>query len=230
MKQLLSKRLMMLLFALLFLFGSAACQPPAGGSPAITQVPQIVATETSAPASIPETISVEADVVFGSGSFNYPEPKTGLADLSSYKATLVLSFNGTRAGQPSQWSKTYIMLSSREPANRQLTIEKTGDLSNLDAVFLADVEQAAYDLRGENACNANLIKEENSLAQQLEPAGFLNFVIGAQEAGAETVNNVAANHYTFDERAFGQLGLAKSAGEMWVASEGGYLVEYMVTT
>jgi len=221
---------MMSLFALFFLFGFAACQPPGGTSPAITQVPEIVATETSAPVIIPETVSVDADVVFGSGPFNFPEPKAGLTDLSSYKATFVLSFNGTRAGQPSQWSKTYIMLSNREPANRQLTIEKTGDLSNLDAIFLADVGQATYEVRGENTCNANIIKEGNPLTQQLEPAGLLNFVIGAEETGAETVNNVAADHYTFDERAFGQLGLAKSTGEMWIASEGGYLVKYMVTT
>ena len=64
----------------------------------------------------------------------------------------------------------------------------------------------------------------------MEPAGFLTAVHGADEAGSETVNDVAAKHYTFDDRALGQMKRAKSTGEMWVASDGGYIVRYKVTT
>jgi hypothetical protein len=113
---------------------------------------------------------------------------------------------------------------------RQLTIEKTGDNSDPDAVFMAEVDGAAYEKRGENACNATVIDPENSLGNTWEPAGFLTGVIGAEEAGAETVNNVAANHYTFNERAFGQLDVVQSTGELWVASAGGYIVKYVLTT
>jgi hypothetical protein len=229
MKQPLSKRWMVLPVAFLILFGSAACQA-SGPAPAMTQAPEVAVPETKAPTSIPETVSVEADVVFGPGPFNFPEPEAGLADLSSYKATLTLSFEGTRDGQPSQWSKTYVMQSTREPVARQLTIENTGDLSNLEAVFLAEVGGAAYEVRGATACNANVIQVGNSLTRRLEPAGFLNYVIGAEEAGVETIDNAAVDHYTFDERAFGQLGLAKSTGELWVSPEGGYIVKYVLTT
>src|SRR5215213_5360555 len=197
MKQTLSKRWMVLLVTLMILFGSAACQA-SGTSPAITQAPEVAVPETKAPTSVPEILSVEADVVFGPGPFNFPEPEAGLADLSSYKSTLTLSFEGTRDGQPSQWSKSYVMQSTREPAERQLTIEKTGDLANLDAVFLAEVDGAAYEVRGANACNANVIQEGDSLTRRLEPASFLNYVVGAEEAGVETIDNVALNHYIFD--------------------------------
>jgi hypothetical protein len=44
------------------------------------------------------------------------------------------------------------------------------------------------------------------------------------------VNGVAAKGYTFDERALGQLGMAKSTGELWIASEGGYIVKYLLST
>jgi hypothetical protein len=111
-----------------------------------------------------------------------------------------------------------------------LTIERTGDLSNPEAVFLAELDGAAYEVRGENGCSATIIEEGNSLSQRLEPAGFLNYIIGAEEAGAETVNDVAANHYTFDERALGQLGLANSMGEMWVAAQAGYIIKYVLRT
>lgn len=141
-----------------------------------------------------------------------------------------MSFNGTEAGQPQQWSKTYIMLNTKEPAAHQLTIEKTGNLSNLDTVFMAESDGAAYEQHEGNDCIAAVIEEGNSLSERLEPISFMNGVIGADEAGKETVNDVAANHYTFDERAFGQLDIAQSMGEMWVASDGGYIVKYLLTT
>ena len=222
MTHLLSNRWKMLLVLMLtLLLVSLACKFLTDSTPAGTQAPD---------SQTPEVVTVQADVVFGPGAFIFPDTKAGLADLSSYKATLTLAFDGTRDGQPSQWSKTYVMLTTKEPAARQLTIEKTGAISNLDAVFMAEVAGAAYERRGENACNANVIDPGNSLIDRLEPAGLLIGVIGAEEAGGETVNAVAANHYTFDERAFGQLGLAKSTGEMWVATEGGYIVKYLVTT
>lgn len=214
MKHLLSRRWRILLSILISLFVTYACLPD--GSPVASQTP--------------EGATVQADIVFGPGAFSLLDTKAGLANLSSYKATLTLAFEGTRDGQPSQWSKTYIMLSTKEPATRQLTIEKTGNLSDLKPVFMAEDNGAAYERRGEDACKATVIEEGNSLTERLEPAGFLNGVIGADEAGAETVNDVAANHYTFDERAFGQSDLAQSTGEMWVASEAGYIVKYVLTT
>ncbi len=216
MKLLLSKRRSMLLLILLPMLLSFACK--------------FVTSGPVAGDSTPDVVTVQADVVFGPGAFIFPEPNAGLADLASYKATLTLAFDGTRDGQAEQWSKTYIMLATNEPVIRQLTLEKTGDLFDLDAVFMAEVNGAAYERRGENACSATVIDQRNSLIERLDPTGLLTGVIGAEQAGAETVNDVAADHYTFDERAFGQYGLAQSTGEMWVASEGGYIVRYLVTT
>ena len=69
-----------------------------------------------------------------------------------------------------------------------------------------------------------------SLTEERELASFLTGVIGAEEAGTESINEVAANHFTFDQRALGQDGLTESTGELWVASEGDYLVKYVLTT
>ncbi len=224
---LLSKRRTVLPFILIPLLVLSACQT------AVTETPVPGAqesTDTPADSQTPEVVTVEGDVVFGPGAFNFPDPEAGLANLSSYKATLTLTFDGTRDGQSSQWSMTYVMLATKEPVVRQLTLQKTGDVSDLDAVIMAEMNGASYEQRGENACNANVIEEGNLLAERMEPAGFLNGVIGTDEAGAETVNDVASAKYTFDERAFGQLDVAQSTGEMWVSSDGGYIVKYLVTT
>ena len=207
----------MLLLILIPVFVSLGCQLLQPG-----------ASSSTTPQASEKTF--EANVVFGSGPFNLPDTTVGLTDLSSYKGTLTLSFDGTKAGQPNKWSKTYVMLAIKEPAARQLTIEQTGDLSNLDSVFMAEMDGADYEQNGQNSCVANLIVEGSSLAAQMEPAGFLGSVIGADSAGNETVNGVKASHYTFDERALGQMNGARSAGDMWVAIEGGYVVKYLLIT
>ncbi len=227
MKPYASKRKVILLSILALLLVSLACkffQPDTSSTTPQSDNP------TDSP-TVGENQTFEADVTFGSGPVNYPDAKAGLSALSSYKATLTISFDGTNAGQPYQWSKTYVMLTTNEPAARQLTIEKTGDLPDLAQVFMAETEGASYERRGENSCLANAIVEGDTLAERMEPAGFLNGVIGAENAGAETVDDVAANHYTFDQRAFGLTeDFVQSTGEMWVATDGGYVLKYLLTT
>jgi hypothetical protein len=154
----------------------------------------------------------------------------GLAELAGYRATLTISFEGTRAGAVAAWTKTVVMLAAREPRERQLSIEKQGDVADPSPVWLAEAGGVAYALGGDGGCTASVLSPDYSAAGALEPAGMLTGVLGAAEAGVEDVNGVAANHYTFDERALGQLGLAKATGEVWVAAEGGYVVRYVATT
>ena len=54
-------------------------------------------------------------------------------------------------------------------------------------------------------------------------------MIGAQEAGSEEVNQIGAAHYTFDQHALGEDGQTQSTGEMWVATDGSYLVKYVLS-
>ena len=180
--------------------------------------------------SNPGELTMQQDILFGPGPFIYTDTRAGLADLSSYKSSLIMTFDGTRDGQAEKWSKTYVMLSVKDPQARQWTIEKTGDFSNLDPVFLAEMDGVGYARGGEEACNATAIGEGDSLTSRLELASLLTGVIGADEAGQETVNTIAATHYTFDQRALGEQDLTESTGEMWVASEGGYIVKYLLTS
>lgn len=181
-------------------------------------------------ASTPAPVTVQKDIVYGSGPFNLPDAGVGLSELSSYEATLILSFDGTRDGQSEKWSQTYVMQAQKDPAARQLTIEKSGDLPDLDPVFMAEAGGTSYERNGDGACSAVQIATGNSLADRMEPANLLNYVIGADEAGSETVNDTLADHYTFDQYALGQEDRTQSTGEMWVASEGGYIVKYVLTT
>ncbi len=174
--------------------------------------------------------SLELDVAYGSGPFDLPDTKAGLSDLSSYKATLNLTFDGMRNGTTEQWSKTWVMLATKEPFARQLTIETEGDIANAERVFMAELDGIEYEKVGETGCTASPIVQGNSTSGNLEPAELLNFVIGADEAGNETIDNVPTNHYTFNQLALGQQDLTESTGELWVASAGGYIVKYALTS
>lgn len=167
------------------------------------------------------------EAVFGSGPFNLFSPTQGLSDLSSYRATLVVSFEGMNAGQDIQWSRTYTMLVTKMPPARQLTIEYSDDSAT--PTTIAEINNTVYERRDGSVCAAKAGEVNGTLAQSWEPAGFLDSVIGADEAGSEIVNEVASNHYTFDESAQGRAGI-EATGELWLASEGGYLVRYTLMT
>jgi hypothetical protein len=171
--------------------------------------------------------STSSEITFGPGSFDLLDPAAGLTELSGYRATLILSFNGTRDGQPEQWTRTYEMRVSQNPLARQLTI--TGDDVTPADQWMAEIGGVLYELNEQGGCIASLSPEGGLLAQRWEPASFLFGPIGAEEAGAETVNGVPAKHYTFDQRALGQGKLTESMGEVWVA-DAGYVVKYILTT
>lgn len=165
-------------------------------------------------------------VTFGPGPFNLLRPASGLADLAAYRATLTLSFEGTSDGQPDQWSRTYQMLAGNESAGRQLIVETANDPAA--RLFMLESNGVTFERRGEDDCTASVTQPGNTLAEVWEPARFLFGVIGADESGAETVNGVAANHYTFDEQALGARDVAAATGELWVDPDGGTLVRYLL--
>ena len=175
-------------------------------------------------------INAEGDAALGAGSFDLPDPTVGLDSLATYTATLTLSFSGTDAGQPSEWSRTYTMLVGADPAVRQLTIVSAGNVADPEPVLMAEVAGTAYEQRGDAVCTAGAIVPDGSLGEVMEPASFLAGMFGAEAAGESTTNGIATAEYMFDGQALGEAGLGDTTGELSVATDGGYLVKYARTT
>ncbi len=208
-------RLKLLLVIVLLLSISLACLTLTGSAP------------LSSEGGTPQAMEVE-DVI-GPGSFHFPNPRAGMAELSSYTATLTRSFDGTEAGQARQWSSTHVLIYNKEPAARVLTIETTAELAEGEPTSVSEMNGVAYIIGADGSCDTSIFDPVNSLIDQQDLAGSLTGVIGAEAAGHETVNGVETDHYTFDERALGEKEI-KSNGELWVASQGGYMVLYLLTT
>jgi hypothetical protein len=180
------------------------------------------------PSGQPTSEATPASVVFGPGPFNLMDPTVGLTDLSSYKATLIMSYQGTQSGQPNQWSHTYVMLVSQENSAQQISFEAAG---GDPAPFLKmEINSVDYSIDADKNCAASPTDPGNSLSAEWEPAGFLSALVGAEAAGSEVVNGVASEKYTFDERALGEPGFTQSTGQIWVAADKGYVVRYLLTT
>ena len=208
---------------------------PATGSSGSGAAPTTAATSpTSAeparptPGSVPETF--EAASALGPGPFDLPDTKVGLAELSSYTATLTLTFVGTSGGGQGDWSTSTVMLASNNPVARQKTFTTTGAARAPGPSVITVLGGATYEQRGPAACSAEATAPDQLAAVQFEPAASLITVFGADTADGVAVNDIPADHYAFDERALGQAGRATSKGELWVASSGGYVVKYVVTT
>jgi hypothetical protein len=193
-------------------------------------------------------VTVVEDITLGPGTFDLGATDTGLEDLASYTATLTLSFKGTNHGQPSSWSRTYSMLATAQPTQRQLTIDvagdvtgdQTGDATASAHVYRATVGAVSYEKRNGRPCSATVIEPDatdttgtvatGAEISDLEPARVLLAPFGADPAGSEDINGLPTDHYTFDERALGQQGVATSSGSVWVSTTGGYIVKYVLTT
>lgn len=212
----LSRRLKVVLLMLLPVLVSLACLNLTGSAPT-----------KSSEGGTPEAIEVKE--VIGPGSFHFPDPKAGLAELTGFTATLTRSFDGTEGRQARQWSSTQVLTYGKEPAARELTIETTAGLAEGEPKLVVEMNGVSYEVSADGNCGTTVFDPTNSLIDWQDPTASLTGVIGAEQAGHETVNGVEADHYTFDERALGETGV-KSSGELWVASQGGYIVRYLLTT
>jgi hypothetical protein len=217
MKDLSALRLFLLVFAISAL---AACQTV--GAQTSSEPEQAASTE--------EIAAQDIEFVVGTGPFFLDDARAGLADLSSYTATLTRNFEGSIDGEPQSWSESYVMLRDNTNSASQLIYTSTlGDTEAITA-FYAEEGQNAYEKLGEEACLASETIADPSSIERVDPAGMLPVVLGGEEAGTEDINGISANHYSFDEIALGKSGLEESSGGVWVAADGGYVLKYELTT
>ena len=197
------------------------------------------ATSAAGPASSEEPAT--STQPFGPGSFDLPDPTTGLAGLGSYEATLTMAFDGTRDGQPDAWTLTKTIAVSGDPAARAVTEEQTGAAPH--SLVAVDVAGVTYERADDGPCDATATRAatdsteptdatepDGEVQDSDEPAASLSGFFGAEEQAEEPIDGIPTTHYTFDERAFGSLDPATSAGDVWIATEGGYVVRYTLVT
>jgi hypothetical protein len=173
-------------------------------------------------------VIIDEDVTFGPGEFVLADPGEGLDALTSYRAMLTFSLQGTHDGEPMDQTETYEMRVSAAPVAREVSVRKGADPS-ADAFLGQEAAGMLYEKPASGQCTAAPADTAESLSARFEPASFLVPVVGAEAAGTETIGSAEALHYTFDQRALGEAGITDATGELWVAADGGPVLKYQLT-
>lgn len=165
----------------------------------------------------------------GSGDFDL-DPVAGLADRP-YTATLTVTFEGTRDGQPHQWADTMTQIVTLDPPARALTVSSEGTASESGAfpAWSAEIDGISYVMDAEGVCTASVIPPEMEGSEIVDLAALLPAVTGAAEAGSETVNGVETTAYTLDAATLGAPEGTTATGTAWVDPADGTLMRYTVS-
>ncbi len=154
-----------------------------------------------------------------------PDASAGLADLKTYHSVLQIEATGSLDGQPFKRStRVEIMRSGSGDFDSQ--VQPTDSKAALRLLALGG---AYYRWTGANpACQGSADPPDED--EVIEPALLLPPLGAASRVGVETINQVSAVHYRFDQSAlphFTSVGVV--SGDIWVAENGGYVVRYSLT-
>lgn len=167
-------------------------------------------------------------VIRGSGSFDLKQPGTGLVSLNGYAQRLEQQFAGKKDGANYSTS-TVITRESVSKLTQQLSTLKTDQDGLPLEVLVASLGSATYFKENPQvSCQGYVLADQVEARLVPDPASLLPHVYGAEQVGEETLNGIAATHYTFDQRALPRFASGKATGEFWVAKEGGWVVKYVL--
>lgn len=219
---------------LVLLAAGAACQFGQPNTPPSTNPTE--PTNASAPGNVPDATAASSapgkatdaaeKPAGGSGDFSLADFSMGLDNLTSYRQSLVLAFDGTVAG-----AETHSKTSVRRTVLRQPAAEITWiEIDAEPQQMYVRVGEVSYQQSGaDGACSAQPAEPLSSDAPEVFQIHNLPAVSGASAAGEENVNGVLSMHYTFDESAIGRAGELKAKGDLWVAKDGGYVTKYSLS-
>lgn len=212
--------------ALSALIGAAGCStaPSSSTNPASTNAPS--PAQSTSPAA---NSGAQLPLVFGPGSFNVLDATSGLDGLKSYRARLQVSFVGTDGGAAATWTVTRELV-QQDGSTRLLTTATTGTSAPAAAGMGWSIQGVLYEQPAGSPCRPARSDGPAPVVNPFAPAARLSAVIGAELAGTETIDGIATEHATFDERSLGLFDGATSTGEVWTAIDAGYLVRYQLKT
>ncbi len=191
---------------------SGVTQAPQLAKPTNALSPTAVASDTPAPVTPSPVQPIE---------YFLPDPAVGLDQLNSYQLTLTIAFKGQLAGQPANWQDVHTRSFSRDSAAQFTTLTQRDENNKPIQLRYGSVDKAHYFQKGDEACQVNW-GERTAGSDGVNPAAMLPPVAAVQEVGQETINGIPAHHYSIGEELDGW----QSAGELWLAVSGGYVIKY----
>lgn len=189
------------------------------------------------PAVPPPTGGTPAAPATGGGAPTIPLPQSqaNLAQLESYRMTVVSKMNGkTTDGKTIESQTTYTQAVHR-PSKSGYTLvveERQGAPSTRSELYSVGDTLYIYQRQdGKELCQPSMMAGMGDTLR-----GIADSMTAPVQAGAaqlvnrgETVNGVLTDRYTLDQETINQFGASVEKADLWVARDGGYLVKYDLT-
>ncbi len=167
----------------------------------------------------------------------------GLSDLESYRANLIIEFEGARRGQPSAGRLESLMEQTRQPPalRHYLNVNVTSpmpEIGNGISEFYR-VEESVY-VKKAGQDSWLIFTDQAGPPDQITPAalGLLSLdkliilpPVLAKAPQLETLDGLSVRHYTFTEADLPDSNpvFEQAQGELWVAAHGNFLMQYVIS-
>jgi hypothetical protein len=164
----------------------------------------------------------------GSSGVLLQDPTLGLAGLAGYHASLSQDVTGTLKG--AAFERHMKLDLTRAPATGDYDFSLSIQGSDEPSAYLRVIGlgPATYAWKSPDGHCAGEY-DEQSAKKLIDPTAMLSPVSKATKVGNESVNGIPATHYRFDQNALPWANpKPKVAGEVWIASTGGYVVKYLL--
>ena len=163
----------------------------------------------------------------------------GLDKLKSYRMSWTSDWGGTdKDGKPQTGSWAWTEEFESEPPGlhfiwKGLDTASENSSTNMD-MEMFQIGDTTYIVSSESdgkvSCmSMSTADQDDGLTKGIFSPNSLGSVSDAKYLGTETVNGIATKHYEYGDADTAELGLAKTAGEIWVAQDGGFVVKDLMT-
>jgi hypothetical protein len=186
------------------------------------------------PAPTPEPSPTAAEYTIGPAS-----PRDGLDELESYRANLIVEFDGLRNGQPAAGQIESLAEITRPPPTfhhylKTEIIPPTAEIANGVSEFFL-IDNTVY---AKKADEDGWLTFTNRTDSTVTPLDFLELdrliilpLTVSTPPQPETLNGLSVQHYTFNQNHLmtPNIVFEQAQGDLWVATSGNFLMQYVIS-
>ena len=201
--------------------------------PEPTETPEPEPTATTVPTETPAGASGEGA---GEGLPDLSNVSAGLEAYNSYRATVEMTFESAVEGGTSAGLSLESAVVVEPPAS-SVVVSLSGDMveeaGGFQSMSFAEIGEASYAVIPGLGCvpgGAGEMGGMDDFSEIFSTDEILGEISGGEFVGEETVNDIAVDHYTFDETDVEETSgdLEELEGHVYVAQDGGYVTRMVI--
>jgi len=218
-------------------------KPTEAAQTAPTKAPEPTVAPTNTPVPPTNTPVPPTDTPLPPTDTPEPEPAefdpaslTSTTDMSSYRATMHITIQGTQAGETIDETIEFMMEQTTEPPAQHIAINGMGMIEEgMDSIEMYQVEGMMYMNMGGEWMSMPATEDQGFEEGLLSPSDLLDDACGWKSQGKTEINGIEVSHWSAskddiqecmaaeEEKMVGEL--TDAGGDIYVAVDGNYIVQ-----